>query len=267
MKSKEEFEKSVFAKRDALLKKRRNTLITAVSLGCTALCLTVAASAFKPVKTAEPGGSGDTEIYYKGALPHDETIEDLLRTEDDLKENEKTTAVVNANGIVEETFSKCGEEETFLQKQFGYSPDKTEIEEGENAEAFTMTEIYRETVASTKKNNPLAGETALAPELGGDPAIYTYPDGYTEPYFEGEQSSAASMPEKQYPSNEEIIAAALSYLTDAEKASIIDDTPSIAMIHYTDKTKGDEYELFFRTLTGKIKIVLLVDTLELVEKK
>lgn len=266
MKSREEFEKSVFAKRDALLKKRKNTIITAVSLGCTALCLTVAASAIKPMKTADAGGSGETGIYYNGALPHDETIEDLLRAEDDAKENEKTTFIVDAEGIVEETFSKCGGEDVSPQKQFGYLPGKTEIEE-ENAEAFTMTEIYRETVASTKKSNALAGPV-LAPEIGGEPATYTYPDGYTEPYFPGEQqSSAASMPEKKYPSNEEIIAAALSYLTDAEKASIIDDTPAIAMTHYTDKTKGDEYDVHFRTLTGKIKVVLLVDTLELVEKK
>lgn len=263
MKSREEFEKSVFAKRDALLKKRKNAIITAVSLGCTALCLTVAASAIKPMKTADTGGSGETEIYYNGALPHDETIEDLLRAEDDAKENEKTTFVVDAEGIVEETFSKCGGEDAFPQKQFGYSPGKTEIEE-ETAEAFTMTEIYRDTVASTKKSNALAGPV-LAPEIGGEPAT----EIVTEPYFvEGkQQSSAASMPEKKYPSNEEIIAAALSYLTDSEKASIIDDTPSIAMTHYTDKAKGDEYTLYFRTLTGKIKVVLLVDTLELVEKK
>lgn len=268
MKSKEEFEKSVFAKRDALLKKRKNTVLTAVSLGCTALCLTVAATAFKPMKTADVGGSGDTEIYYNGALPHDETIEDLLRAEDDAKGNEKTTAVVNAGGAVEETFNKCGEDESVTYKAFGYSPEKNEAATEEDVEYLTNTEIYRETVASTKKKNPFAGETALAPELGGEPAIYTYPDGYTEPYFEGEpHSSAAAMPEKKYPSNEEIIAAALSYLTDTEKALIIDDTPSIAMVHYTDKAKGDEYEIFYRTLTGKIKIVLLVDTLELVEKK
>lgn len=269
MKSKEEFEKSVFAKRDALLKKRKNTIITAVSLGCTALVLTAAATAFKPIKTAEPGGSGDTEIHYNGALPHEETEQTFggLFREDEAKESEKTTAVVNAGGIVEETINKCGEEDAFPQKQFGYSPGKTEAKE-ENAEAFTMTEIYRETVASTKKKNPLAGETALAPELGGEPATSVYPDGYTEPYFTGEpQSSAAAMPEKKYPSNEEIVAAALSYLTDAEKSSIIDDTPAISMVHYTDKAKGDEYEVFFRTLTGKIKVVLLVDTLELVEKK
>lgn len=268
MKSREEFEKSVFAKRDALLKKRKNTIITAVSLGCTALCLTVAASAIKPLKSADAGGSGETGIYYNGALPHDETIEDLLRAEDDAKENEKTTFVVDAEGIVEETFSKCGGEDAFPQKQFGYSPENAESATEEDVEYLTNTEIYRETVASTKKKNPLAGETALAPELGGEPATYTYPDGYTEPYFPGEQqSSAASMPEKKYPSNEEIIAAALSYLTDSEKASIIDDTPAIAMTHYTDKTKGDEYDVHFRTLTGKIKVVLLVDTLELVEKK
>lgn len=265
MKSKEEFEKSVFAKRDALLKKRKNTIVTVVSLGCTALCLTVAASAIKPLKSADAGGYGKTEIYYNGALPHDETIEDLLQAEDDAKEGEKTTFVVAED--VEESFSKCGGEDAFPPKQFGYSPEKTEFEE-ETAEVFTMTEIYRETVASTKKKNPLAGETALAPEIGGEPATSVYYDGYTEPYFvEGEQSSAGSKPEKKYPSNEEIIAAALSYLTDAEKASIIDDTPSIAMTHYTDKTKGDEYDVHFRTLTGKIKVVLLVDTLELVEKK
>ncbi len=261
MKSKEEFEKSVFAKRDTLLKKRKNRIITAVSLGCTALCLTVAATAIKPIKTADTGnGTEETAKYYNGALTHNETEQTFggILIEDDSPESEKTTAVIEeAEGFVGETFP---------QKQFGYSPKKTEIEE-ENAEVFTMTEIYRETVASTKKKNPLAGETALAPELGGEPATYTYPDGYTEPYWGEEHSSAASVPEKKYPSNEEIIAAALSYLTDTEKASIIDDTPSIAMTHYTDKTKGDEYEIFYRTLTGKIKIVLLVDTLELVEKK
>ena len=74
MKSVEEFEKSVFAKRDALLKKRKNRIITVASLACTALCLTVAASAIKPLKTAsEPGGSGETEIYYDGALEHEES--------------------------------------------------------------------------------------------------------------------------------------------------------------------------------------------------
>lgn len=267
MKSREEFEKSVFAKRDALLKKRKNAIITAVSLGCTALCLTVAASAIKPMKAVDAGGSGETEIYYNGALPHNEEEYGLFE-EDNAKENEKTTAVVDAEGMVEETVKKCGEEESVTYRAFGYSPDKTQSAAEEDAEALTNTEIYRETVASTSKKSPSAGETALAPEIGSVPSTYTYPDCYTEPYFQGEPySSAASMPEKKYPSNDEIIEAALSYLTASEKASIIDDTPSIAMTHYTDKTKGDEYEVYFRTLTGKIKIVLLVDTLELVEKK
>lgn len=266
MKSKEEFEKSVFAKRDALLKKRRNTVITTVSLGCTALCLTVAASAYKPVKTVQPGGTGETEIYYNGALPVDETSEDLLYVEDNgAPETPKTTVAVGAEGFRETSTKKC---DIITHKYFGYSPEKPEIEKTENEEALTNTEIYRETVASTKKKNPLAGETALAPEIGGEPATYTYPDGYTEPYIVGgTQVSEPHMPEKKYPSNEEIVAAALSYLTDSEKALIIDDTPSIAMTHYTDKTKGDEYDVHFRTLTGKIKVVLLVDTLELVEKK
>ena len=141
-----------------------------------------------------------------------------------------------------------------------YDPSQTEKE--------TYILKYTLTVPYSKPENPLAGETALAPELGGEPATYTYPDGYTEPYFEGGQpNTQKEASTKKYPSDDEIRAAALSYLTDSEKAMIIDDTPSIAMVHYTDKTKGDEYEIFYRTLTGKIKIVLLVDTLELVEKK
>lgn len=262
MKSVEEFEKSVFAKRDALLKKRKNRIITVASLACTALCLTVAASAIKPLKTSsEPAGSGETEIYYDGALEHEESELGLFGEvfREDEEANEKSTVVVNAESVPEEAT-------TSYPKQFGYSPEKAETEE--DIQLLTLTVPY------SKPQNPLAGETALAPEIGnlkdltaGEAATYTYPDGYTEPYFEGEHSSAAAVPEKKYPSDEEIIAAALSYLTDAEKASIIDDTPSIAMVHYTDKTKGDEYEIFYRTLTGKIKIILLVDTLELVEKK
>lgn len=261
MKSMEDFEKSVFKKRDALLKKRKNRIITVASLACTALCLTLAASAIKPIKTAQPGGSGETETYYNGALPHPETepgaFGGIFR--EDAESNEKSTVVVNAEGVIEEVT-------TSYPKQFGYSPENAETEE--DFQFLTMTESY------SKPKNPLAGETALAPEIGnlkdltaGEAATYTYPDGYTEPYFEGEHSSAAATPEKKYPSDDEIRAAALSYLTDAEKASIIDDTPAISMVHYTDKTKGDEYEVFYRTLTGKIKIVLLVDTLELVEKK
>ncbi len=255
MKSMEEFEKSVFKKRDALLKKRKNRIITVASLACTALCLTLAVSAIKPIKTASPGGTGNTEIYYDGALPHPETelgaFGGIFR--EDTEANEKSTVVVNAEGVIEEVT-------TSYPKQFGYSPEKAEAEE--DIQLLTMTESY------SKPKNPLAGETALAPELGGEPATYTYPDGYTEPYFEGGQpNTQKEASTKKYPSDDEIRAAALSYLTDAEKALITDDTPAISMVHYTDKTKGDEYEVFYRTLTGKIKIVLLVDTLELVEKK
>lgn len=267
MKSVEEFEKSVFAKRDALLKKRKNRIITVASLACTALCLTVAASAIKPMKTAQPGGSGETEIYYDGALPHPETelgsFGEIFREDSD-----KTTYVVeNAEGVIEEAT-------TSYPKQFGYAPEgNTEIVIETEEDTYILK--YTLTVPYSKPQNPLAGETALAPEIGnlkdltaGEAATYTYPDGYTEPYFAGGQPSTKSdVTEKKYPSDDEIKAAALSYLTDAEKASIIDDTPSIAMVHYTDKTKGDEYEIFYRTLTGKIKIVLMVDTLELVEKK
>ncbi len=268
MKSIEEFEKSVFAKRDALLKKRKNRIITVASLACTALCLTVAATAIKPMKTAgEPGGSGETEIYYDGALPHPETelgsFGGIFREDSD-----KTTyAVKNAEGVLEEVT-------TSYPKQFGYSPEvNTEIATEQDKETYQL--YYTLTVPYSKPKNSLAGETALAPEIGnlkdltaGEAATYTYPDGYTEPYFAGGQPSTKSdVTEKKYPSDNEIKAAALSYLTDAEKALIIDDTPSIAMVHYTDKSKGDEYEIFYRTLTGKIKIVLLVDTLELVEKK
>lgn len=270
MKSVEEFEKSVFAKRDALLKKRKNRIITVASLACTALCLTVAASAIKPLKTAsEPGGSGETEIYYDGALEHEESELGLFGEifREDEEAYEKSTVVVNAEGVLEEVT-------TSYPKQFGYSPSgNTEIATEPEEETYILK--YTLTVPYSKPKNPLAGETALAPEAGnlkdltaGEAATYTYPDGYTEPYFAGGlPATEPDMPEKKYPSNEEIIAAALSCLTDTEKALIIDNTPSIAMVHYTDKTKGDEYEIFYRTLTGKIKIVLLVDTLELVEKK
>ncbi len=260
MKSREEFEKSVFAKRDALLKKRKNRIVAVASLACTALCLTLAATAIKPIKTASPGGSGETEIYYNGALPHKESELGLFG-EVFREDSDKTTyAVENAEGILEEVT-------TSYPKQFGYSPeDNTEIANETEEDTYILK--YTLTVPYSKPKNPLAGETALAPELGGEPATYTYPDGYTEPYFEGGQpNTQKEASAKKYPSDDEIKAAALSYLTASEKALIIDDTPSIAMVHYTDKTKGDEYEIFYRTLTGKIKIVLLVDTLELVEKK
>lgn len=262
MKSREEFEKSVFAKRDALLKKRKNRIVAVASLACTALCLTLAASAIKPMKTASPGGTGNTEIYYNGALEHEESEPGLFGEvfREDEEANEKSTVIVNAEGIPEEVT-------TSYPKQFGYSPaGNTEIAIETEKETYILK--YTLTVPYSKPENPLAGETALAPELGGEPATYTYPDGYTEPYFEGGQpNTQKEASTKKYPSDDEIRAAALSYLTDSEKAMIIDDTPSIAMVHYTDKTKGDEYEIFYRTLTGKIKIVLLVDTLELVEKK
>ena len=270
MKSREEFEKSVFAKRDALLKKRKNRIITVASLACTALCLTLAASVIKPMKTAsEPGGSGDTETYYNGALAHEETELGLFGEafREDGKKNDKTTiAAENAEGAIEEVT-------TSFPKQFGYAPGNTEIAAEHEKETYILN--YTMTVPYSKPQNPLAGETALAPEIGnlkdftaGEAATYTYPDGYTEPYFEGGQSSTKKeVSTKKYPSDDEIKAAALSYLTDSEKTLIIDDTPSIAMTHYTDKSKSDEYEVYYRTLTGKIKIVLLVDTLELVEKK
>ncbi len=224
MKSREEYEKSIYAKRDALIMKKKQRIATATSLLCVVICF-VAAAIFLP-KNLNKAAFDTTTSTTILSTTAPTTVEDLIGMGGE-------TGLFDESGEVEaeETQSAVKEEYyTYLtmiddytrpattvkattkkQNQFGYTPEGSD-EKG--AGTVTQTEIGITEIAL---------ETEIYWEDGSRP---NKPSTTVKPIFNDH-------------AEEKAIDAAFGYLTDEQKAKV--DMDAHIDVSVTRNADGTEY--------------------------
>lgn len=262
MKSREEYQASIFAKRDALLKKRKKHFAQAVTGAGAAVLLAVSFIAV-PDMTKKLSLSSDTTIP-SVQTTHSAVCEDYVTQDqsdfvnhtekeeaiESYTENETTTLIFKAtSGKTEDSAASSATEECT-------DADEAVIDSAESVEEVTTSD------ETTKRNGFLA---AIMSELI---------NGKTEPYAEYpadtggddnvEAESIAYAPQATDYSNdytqEEIISAAIIHLPDDAKEFA---DPENAFVTVTRTAEGEEYyEVWFDINGSNHKIRLNAETLE-----
>lgn len=231
MKSREEYTASIYAKRDAVLKKRKKTAGSIAAALCIALSFCAAAAVMpKMMKKSAPketnahttavntenieNPEGEifkvfTELYVK---PQSEYSGEAMGAENEQIEN----PIVDAEGDPENRIEK----EEWVDQQFAHHVTKA------------VTEI--------------ALETAVVEDALAEPSVTKKPSSlgkYT---------------------NDEILEAAMNCLTDAEKKAVSGTEPMVTVT----RTKGGEesYGVMYMAGDIKIKIILNAENLEFISK-
>lgn len=224
MKSREEYEKSIYAKRDALIMKKKQRIATATSLLCVVICF-VAAAIFLP-KNLNKAAFDTTTSTTMPSTTAPTTVEDLTGM------GGETVYFDDAEGEIEEGELSAEKEEDILlhtmidnytkpattvkattkkQNQFGYTPEGSD-EKG--AGAVTQTEIGITEIAL---------ETEIYWEDGSRP---NKPSTTVKPIFNDH-------------AEEKAIDAAFGYLTDEQKAKV--DMDAHIDVSVTRNADGTEY--------------------------
>ena len=239
MKSREEYEASIFAKRDALLEKRKKITAAAVSAACIVLCF-AAATVFLP-KSLNKSSISTTATTSQSA------VEDLVGMGGetgffDAESEPEAEAAETAKNEEIEYFTQSSEYNKLLTTSkgagnFGYNPKDFVEKETTVAAIATQTEI------------------ALEPEILGE-------DGYPEP----STSKAGSTTAASRYTTAEIAAAAYKFLTEDQKAKVTD--PKTENVTVTHMASGEDYyEVFFETENGGYVVKLEADSLDFIETK
>lgn len=231
MKSREEYTASIYAKRDAVLKKRKRTAGSIAAALCIALSFCAAAAVMPrmmkksaPKETTVQTTSTDTEnlentkgeilvTYVESYIrPKTEYSEEAMGAENEQGEN----FIVDAEGEPENRIEK----EEWADKQFAHHVTKA------------VTEIALETVVV---------EDALA-----------------EPSITKKPSSLGKY------TNDEILEAAMNCLTDEEKKAVEGVEPMVTVTR--TKGGGESYGIMYMAGDIKIKIILNAENLEFISK-
>lgn len=244
MKSREEYEKSIYAKRDALIMKRKQKITAATSVLCIVICF-AAAALFLPKNLNK--ASLDTTSSTTAT-----TAEDLLvgmggeaacfdEAEGEIKESElsseKEEDILLYTMIDNYTKpSSTVKATTKRQVQFGYTPEDSDEKE---AGAETQTEIGI---------TEIAFETEIYWEDGSKPAK---PSTTAKPVFNDH-------------AEEKAIDAARGYLTDEQKAKV--DPDAHIDVSVTRNADGSEYfTVHFDTADGSYLVSVDTETFEFVK--
>lgn len=231
MKNREEYLASIYAKRDAILKKRKKTAGGIAAALCIALSFCTAAAVMpKMMKKSAPK----------------ETTAQTTATD--------TKSLENTEGEILVTFV-----ESYIKPRPEYSEEAmgAENEQGENfivdAEGEPENRIEKEEWADkqfanhvTKAVTEIALETVVGEDALHEPAVTKKPSSlgkYT---------------------NDEILEAAENCLTDEEKKAVEGTEPMVTVT----RTKGGEesYGIMYIAGNTKIKIILDAENLEFVDK-
>lgn len=251
MKSREEYAASIYAKRDALIMKRKQKIAAASSVLCVVLCF-VAAAIFLP-KNLNKSNSYTTSTATTSNVQS--TVEDLVGMGgetglfDEAAEGEnavnETSDEETEYFTAKETYaqsatsSKTTNKETKKQQiNFGYSPENSDEKDTTAAAAATQTEIALETEIHWEDGCP--EETTKKTNTSTTVAVTR--------------------------SNEQLASTAYGYLTDEQKSKVLDrNTKNITVTRTAD---GNEYyTVFFETEGGGYRVSLDAKSLELIEIK
>jgi hypothetical protein len=225
VKSREEYEKSIYAKRDALIMKKKQRIATATSLLCVVICF-VAAAIFLP-KNLNKAAFDTTTSTTIPSTTAPTTVEDLaglggeagLFDESGEVEAEETQSAVKVEHYtclttMIDNYTKPAttvKATTKKQNQFGYTPEGSD-EKG--AGTVTQTEIGITEIAL---------ETEIYWEDGSRP---NKPSTTVKPIFNDH-------------AEEKAIDAAFGYLTDEQKAKV--DMDAHIDVSVTRNADGTEY--------------------------
>lgn len=246
MKSREEYEASIFAKRNAVLAKRKKKIQMTVSAMSIIICLSAAAFAMpkltdKADEAALPSannaasGKGITENKIKESNAVFDEIGTFIADYDVTKAHSNHTAVFDATADVEET-----------------------EEVNDEIEHLTRNEIYSMPETEIALETEIAVENGAEESPAGDKQFgFESPDGG----FDIESIEPSSSSKKTY-TTEEITAAAESCLSASDAENIISDKTNAVVSRKSDGTTT--YTVYFYTSEKKIT-VKLSDSLELIE--
>lgn len=253
MKSREEYEASIFAKRDALLEKRKRITAAATSALCIALCF-AAAAVFLPKSL----NKSNSDLTATAATVPSTT----LPTAEELVGMGGETGVFDAAGAIENELSEAEAEEverftfndTYTRlvtypatkkqpagnKYFGYSPEGSS--EKDTTASAEITEI--------------ALETEIYWEDGSRPVAGTQKPGSTP--------STTAKPIYNDHAEEKAIEAAFGYLTDEQRAKVNSDAHIDVTV--TRNSDGSEYfTVIFHTDEGAFLVSVDSKTYEFVK--
>ncbi len=220
MKNREEYEASIYAKRDALLKKRKKNIQAAVSVICIVFCIGAASLAIPEMKT-------------KIADEQTELTENLTREE---ITTESKDELFDANGIYDysesDDIKTGGSADNFGDNNYfaagsvvqnGISSSlPAENKYNRNDAIDVQTEIALETEIYKENGNKSEVSPTKAPSQNGKPQ----PTTTVNPSFSDNAETKA-------------IDAAYGYLTDEQKAKV--DTDAHKDVTVTRNADGTEY--------------------------
>lgn len=239
MKSREEYEASIFAKRDALLAKRKKKIQMTVSALSVVICLGTAAFAM-PMLTDKPDESQAPSVTNAAS--------DNGITENKIEENKAVFDEIGTH-LADFAVTKTQSDHPAF---FNESMAEEAVQNAEEIEYLTMSEIYR--IPETE----IALEDAEGEYVtGGINFGYDSSDALAT----GEKITKPSASKKTY-TTEEITAAAQKHLPEGDADKIIDDKTNAVVSRKSDGTTT--YTVYFYTADKKIT-VKLNSNLELLE--
>ncbi len=228
MKSREEYTASIFAKRDALLEKRKKRITAAISAVCIALSF-AAAAAFVP-KT-------------------------INKTKGDI------TTETTVQAIVTQTSSAVQYEEQvdYLLREEIYQPPKAEAETGKGPTINNQTDFYNGAlIAPTYKPFQDAPETAITYDDLSE-------EERKESIDQAQTTKKSNSIAPKY-TDDEIIQVAYEFLSNEQKALVNKSDEKLVLATHTSDGQNF-YEVHFNGKIENYSVKLNADDLSLVEIK
>ena len=240
MKSREEYEASIFAKRDALLKKRRKRISCIAAASCIALCF-ITAFAFLPKKI-----STDISVTEETAT---DTVQTLIAAEtgksDTLEKSEAEYYTIYSQFILP-SYTKPHYTENPLENVEDYAgavPDEVKKPDATKKASASEVEIAVEEEVTTKRN------------------FGFFPEWMREEYDFYEEDVTPESSDGF--TTDEITDKAKSYLSDELKSGIIEKHNMVTVSRSSDG--AEIYTAWFYTDDKQIKVELESENLELIE--
>ncbi len=236
MKNREEYMASIYAKRDARLTKHKKAVAAAASALCLVLCF-CAAAVVMPKMMKKTSKEVTTDITV--AVNNAEGTVDSENAQAGCFGEELATMVTRYERPADERYEDAI---AHYPKNFAYS---------ETDPMNQRVTAFEENEAGVEKQTEIALETEIAEEFA-DSETHKAPSVTKRPSSMGRYT------------NEEIIAAAFSNLSESEKKAVEGVEPFVTVTRTSD---GEEYyDISYKTDNSKIKITLNAENLEFVKK-
>lgn len=251
MKSREEYEASIYKKRDALLAKRKKNIRMAVSALSVVVCL--GAAAFAVPELADK--SDETQVPSATNASSGNGI-----TENKSEENK---AVFDEIGTYLADFSVTKTQSNHTAVFNGNTAEEA-VQSAEGIEYLTMSEIYR--IPETEIVADNAGTTAKASSSGYEDK-FTGGEGFGFKPSGGSLGAESIEPDSSESySTEEITSAAKKHLSEGDADKIIADKTNAVVSRKSDGTTT--YTVYFYTAEKKITVKLSsgLDLIEITQK-